>query len=156
VIGKLSEYLSEKTIKLNVDCKDWEDAVRSAGQLLFEAGAVESSYLDGMVKYIKRYGPYVVLLPGFALAHARPEDGAKRVAMSLITLKNPVCFGHENNDPVYVVMGLSATANEKHVQALADICDMLKDPNILNKIREAVTIEEIKEILSENYCEEVK
>lgn len=137
MLGKLTQYLNEKTIRTQVECHDWEEAVREAGNILFENGGVESSYIEGMLKYIKKYGPYIVLMPGFALAHARPEDGAKKVAMSLITLKNPVKFGHEDYDPVYVVMGLSAPAAERHVEVLANICNILKEEEILEVIKSA-------------------
>jgi Phosphotransferase system mannitol/fructose-specific IIA domain (Ntr-type) len=142
----LTQYLNVKTIRTHVECQDWEEAVREAGNILLENGGVESSYIDGMVKYIKMYGPYMVLMPGFALAHARPEDGAKQVAMSMITLKNPVKFGHEDYDPVYVVMGLSAPAAERHLEALADICNILKEEKILELIRGARDASDIMKV----------
>lgn len=91
---KFSEYLNKKTIKIKVECSTWEQVVREAGAILLENDKIEESYIDGMLKYIYKYGPYVVLMPGFALAHARPEDGVLEVGMSLITLKEPVKFGH--------------------------------------------------------------
>lgn len=146
---KLSQYLNEKTIRIQIECEDWEEAVREAGKILLENGSVESCYLDGMVKYIKEFGPYVVLLPGFALAHARPDDGAKKVGMSLITLKSPVEFGHEEYDPVYVVMGLCATASERHVEVLADICNILKEEKILEVIKSARDVEDIIKVFDD-------
>jgi len=148
LLGNLTKYLNEKTIRTQVECQDWEEAVRKVGNILFENGDVESSYIDGMIKYVKKYGPYIVLMPGFALAHARPEDGAKNVAMCMITLKTPVKFGHENYDPVYVVMGLSAPAKERHVEALADICNILKEEKILDVIKCAQAANDIMKIFN--------
>jgi len=34
----LATYLTADVIQLNVEVKDWEEAVRAGGQLLFEAG----------------------------------------------------------------------------------------------------------------------
>lgn len=147
---KFSEYLNETTIKIKVQCNSWEQAIKEAGKILLENDKIEKSYIDGMLKYIDKYGPYVVLLPGFALAHARPEDGAKDVGMSLITLKEPVYFGHEDNDPVRVVMGLCAKKSDGHVGVLADICNVFKDENVLDKIYRAESVEEIVRIFQCN------
>lgn len=144
------KYLNKNTIKLNVDCKNWEHAVKEAGKILYKNGSIEKSYIDGMVKYIKKYGPYVVLIPGFALAHARPEDGAKEVGMSLITLKEPVDFGHKDNDPVKVVIGFCATKSDGHIQALADLCGMFNQENVLDKIYNAKSVDEVLEVFRRN------
>lgn len=146
MLGKLTQYLNEKTIRTQVDCQDWEEAVRKVGNILMENGAIESSYIDGMLKYVKKYGPYIVLMPGFALAHARPEDGAKKVAMCMITLKTPIKFGHKDYDPVSVVMGLSAPAKEGHIEVLADICNILNKENILEMIKSAQDANDIMKI----------
>ena len=76
----LRNLLTEKTIQLNVEAKNWEQAVRMGGQLLIDNGFVESRYVDAMVKAVKEMGPYIVIAPGIAMPHARPEEGVKRFA----------------------------------------------------------------------------
>lgn len=147
-MNSLSTYLKKETIRLNISCQSWEEAVRAVGELLCQNGIVESSYIDAMVNNVKKFGPYIVLLPGFALAHARCEDGAKKVGMSLVTLKEPVKFGHEDNDPVSVVVGIASTADEKHVQFLAEICDVIKDEEKLKKVMLSSDIDEVISIFT--------
>ena len=111
----------------NVEAENWEDAVRAAGYLLLENGAVEKRFVDAMVETVKRNGPYIVISKGLAIPHARPEDGAKKVAISVITLKNPVPFEHKKNDPVKLVIALSSIDNKSHTELLAHIAKILSD-----------------------------
>jgi len=46
-----------------------------AGAFLVDTDAVFPSYVDAMVRAVEELGPYMVVAPGIALAHARPEDG---------------------------------------------------------------------------------
>lgn len=117
----LSELVNPKRIHVGYRAVDWEDAVREAGRLLVETGCAKHQYVDAMVQTVNDLGPYIVLAKGLALPHARPEAGAKKVAMSLVILEKSVDFGNKNNDPVKVVFGLCAIDNSTHVQALADL-----------------------------------
>ena len=49
-------------------------------------GTIEERYIDGMIETVKNLGPYIVIAPGVALPHARPEDGVIEPSMSLVTL----------------------------------------------------------------------
>ncbi|MDI6600864.1 MAG: BglG family transcription antiterminator [Thermoanaerobacteraceae bacterium] len=126
----LKDLLTEKTIKLNVEVDNWEEAVREGGQLLVNAGKIEPGYIDAMVRTVKQLGPYIVIAPGIAMPHARPEDGAKEVGMSLITLKNPVNFGHQQNDPVKIVVCLCAVDNNSHIKALSQLMQFFSNEDV--------------------------
>lgn len=123
----LKDLLTEKTIKLNVEVKDWEEAVRIGGELLEKDGAIEHRYIDAMINSVKEIGPYIVIAPGIAMPHARPEAGAKKIGMSLITLKNPVNFGNKENDPVKIVVCLCAVDHSAHLKALSELVELLGD-----------------------------
>ena len=84
---------------------------------------------------------------GIALPHARPEDGIKRMCLSLITLKEPVKFGHPQNDPVDFVIALGAVDNKSHVKALGQLAEMLGDQENLKAMRSAQTKEDVLKII---------
>jgi mannitol operon transcriptional antiterminator len=130
----LSDYLTEKTIALNVAVKDWQEAIRAAGQLLVETGGVEPRYVEGMIRTAEELGPYIVIAPGIALPHARPEEGVIKNCFSLITLSSPVDFGNEDNDPVLVVIAFGATDQESHVEALAELARAIAKDGFLEKV----------------------
>jgi mannitol/fructose-specific phosphotransferase system IIA component (Ntr-type) len=139
----LEAYLTADVIKLNLEVEDWEGAVRAGGQLLLEANKCTPAYIDAMVCTVKEMGPYMVLAPGLALAHARPEDGVKDVGLSLVTLKTPVNFGSAANDPVELVISFCAVNRESHVDVLKELALFLRDEDHQHLLREARTIDEV-------------
>lgn len=97
----------------------WRDAIVQACRPLVEAAAVEPRYVDACLALVEEHGPYIVLAPGIALAHARPEDGAVRLGLTVTVLSEPVAFGHETNDPVDLVFAFACPDREQHVGLLA-------------------------------------
>lgn len=97
---------------------DWEDGVRRACAILVGLGTADDSYADACVASLHAGGPYIVLAKGLALAHARPEQGAKAVGLSLVRLEEPVAFGHPTNDPVDLVFAFSTPDDGGHLVLL--------------------------------------
>ena len=98
----LENILNESHIRIREEARDWEGAIRRAGEVLVQAGSIKPGYIDKMIRSVKELGPYIVIMPGFALAHAAPCEDVIKSDIALITLKNPVCF-ESPNDPVSVV-----------------------------------------------------
>ena len=121
----LSDYLSTQMIRLQVEVADWRGAVRAGGDLLIAAGVCEPGYVEAMVRAVEQMGPYMVLAPGIALAHARPEDGVLKVGMSIVTLASPVDFGSETNDPVHLVIAFGAVDKNGHIGLLQELAKFL-------------------------------
>jgi len=144
----LKDLLTEKTIKLNVDAKNWEEAVRIGGDILVKNGFVEPRYVDAMVRNVKEIGPYIVIAPGIAMPHARPEDGVKQVCMSLITLKKSVEFGHSKNNPVSVVVCFGAIDNSTHLKALSQLVELLGSMRIVDKIKNVRTVDKVLALIN--------
>ena len=115
---------------------DWRAAVRLACGLLEEQTAVTSTYVERCIAMVEEHGPYIVLAPGIALAHARPEDGVTRLGVSVATLAEPVRFGHEDNDPVDVVFAFGSPDKEQHVGLLSTLARHLH-AGLADRLREA-------------------
>ena len=122
----LSDLLDEGLIRLGVEASDWEDAVRKAAQPLVDLEMVTEGYVDDIVRGVNVLGPYIVIAPHVALPHARPESGALRPALGVVTLASPVSFGSAENDPVRFLFPLSATDNDGHLGALQALVEMLR------------------------------
>lgn len=131
----LLDYLDEALIELQVVAESWEGAIRACGQLLIDAGICEPRYVEAMVNAVNRMGPYMVLAPGIALAHARPEDGMLKVGMSIINLAKAVEFGSAANDPVFLVIAFGGIDNHSHVGMLQELAKFLmnEDNQVLLK-----------------------
>ncbi len=123
----LSQLLVRDAIAIDAPAGDWRDAVRLSGARLTAAGSTDPAYTDEMIATVEQLGPYIVIAPGIALAHSRPSPAVHRTGMSLVTLAEPVAFGHRENDPVRLVIGLAAPDDEGHVTALATLAEFLAD-----------------------------
>lgn len=143
----LADLITEDTIKLDAEVSDWKEAIREAGQLLVKSGGVEPRYIDAMIRTAEELGPYIVIAPGIALPHARPEEGARRVSMCFVTLKPPIEFGNEDYDPVRLVIAFSAIDNKSHIQALAVLTRLLQHQEKVRAIIEARRKDEILELV---------
>jgi len=127
VAGPLSDLLPPAAVRIGAAAGDWREAVRIAGDALVASGATRDGYTDEMIRTVESLGPYIVIAPGVALAHARPSPAVLRAGISLVTLATPVPFGHRQNDPVRLVIGLAAPDDEGHVNALATLAEFLSD-----------------------------
>lgn len=139
----LENYLTKDVIQVNVDAKNWEEAVRTGGELLVNAHKCQPEYVDAMVRTVRELGPYMVLAPGLALAHARPEDGTLAVGLSLITLAEPVEFGSKVNDPVKIVISFCAVDKEGHVDVLKALAEFLRVEENQTALKNAATVDEL-------------
>ena len=145
----LGDLLTKQTISVIEDIDSWEDAVKEAGKLLQVAGTIEPSYTEAMLQSIYKHGPYIVIAPGIALLHARPEDGVKEVCMSLQIVKNGVKFGHKDRDPVDLVFAFGAMDTQSHLLALSQLMNLFNNESLLQKLRKSSTIEEALEVIQQ-------
>jgi mannitol/fructose-specific phosphotransferase system IIA component (Ntr-type) len=139
--------LTADRIALRVAVRDWREAVRHAGELLVESGAVEPRYVEAMIEMVEEIGPYIVIAPGVALPHARPDQGVRRSCMSMVTLDPAVNFGNEHNDPVTLVVAFGAPADEGHIEALRDLARLLEDEDRLEHLKSASSVDEVLHVV---------
>jgi PTS system ascorbate-specific IIA component len=125
---------SEKQFLHNVSVKDWEEAIIVAGNLLVDNGYAKPEYIDGMLKLAEELGPYIVITPGIAIPHARPEDGAEKVGYAVVKLDPPIDFGNPDNDPVHLVIGFCSPKADSHIDLLTSIARILEKNNLLERI----------------------
>jgi len=143
-----NHFLNNDTVRVGIAVSSWQDAVSVIGEVMFAAGLVEKRYITAMKNTIQELGPYSVIAPGIAMPHARPEDGVLKPGFALITLAKPVEFGNVDNDPVDIVIAFGANDKEKHIQALAAIANLLGDEEVVEKIRNAKTIQQLLKAIS--------
>ena len=115
----LIEFLQAKKIIITKEKFSWQEAVRYAGKVLQDAGSIEKRYLDTVISQLQYYGPFMFVAPGLILIHAKPEDGANRLDVSMTIFKNPVVFS-----PFYqakVAITLATEVREKHLRIIKEI-----------------------------------
>lgn len=143
----LKEILTPDLIELHYPAKNRDEAVRKSGELLVHSGLATNNYVDGMIENVEINGTYIVIAPGIAMPHARPEEGALDVGFSIVSLKEPVVFGHPKNDPVKIVIGLCAIDHQTHLKALAELVEILSHEENVACFANATSKTEIMDII---------
>ena len=106
---KLRDSLVENnSILLQADASTWQEAVKLSVDLLVKADVVEPRYYQAILDGVAQHGPYFVIAPGLAMPHGRPEEGVKKTGFALVTLRKPLAFNHEDNDPVDILITMTA------------------------------------------------
>ncbi|MFF3490440.1 PTS sugar transporter subunit IIA [Streptomyces sp. NPDC002795] len=146
-MSELSDLIPVEAIRLDVAAPDWQSAVRTAGDLLVSTDVSTDTYTEEMLRNVQENGPYIVIAPGFAFAHARPSPAVLRTGMSWVRLSTPVSFGHETNDPVHLVVALAAEDAGAHTQAMGALARLLADPDTSAALDRAPTPEALRQIL---------
>jgi PTS system ascorbate-specific IIA component len=139
--------LPDEAIDLQVRAVDWRDAVRLVGRGLARSGAARQSYADEMIRMIDEHGPYVVVAPGLALAHARPGPDVLRTGLAVATLAEAVEFGHPHNDPVRVIVGLAVATAREHLAAVAAVANVFNDTSAVDELARATSSTEVRRII---------
>ncbi|GHU38205.1 transcription antiterminator BglG [Bacilli bacterium] len=147
----LSELLTPDKIRFNHEtpAPTWQEAIRLAGAPLVENDAIEPRYLDAMIQKVLDFGPFIHLGFGIALPHARPEDGVKNLAMSLLKFSEPVYLLDDEKHPIRIFICLAAVDNDTHLRALSSLTKILTDKTAVQRLLEAETTEEIVTLIQE-------
>ena len=129
----MSEVIEARNIKLNVDASDWRDSMIKSGQLLVDSDYITKDYIDLTIKCVEENGPYIVIIPGLALSHSRPDVSVKKTGLSLITLSKPVCFNCDN-DPADIVLICRNFSPWLNLSQMKRTLNSLKTQNQLRKL----------------------
>lgn len=149
----MSKVIEAENIQLNVKADDWKDSMIKSGNLLVESGYITKDYIDLTIQCVEENGPYIVITPGLALSHSRPDVSVKKTGLSLITLSEPVCFNSEN-DPVDIVLTLAATDDTSHLEKLQGMAEFISEEDNLEFLRKAESPKEAAKAINEFEPEE--
>jgi len=139
--------ISKENIRVQASASDWKDAVRQAGELLISAGSSTQEYTEAMIAAVEELGPYIVILPGLAIAHAASGTGVLKNDCALITLKDGVMFGSPK-DPVFIILCLCCTDTKSHQDTLKNIAKQMLNETVLGGIRAAASVDEVLSCLT--------
>lgn len=126
-------------LQFGIQAIDRDGVVDAVGDMLTRLGYATPDYTAAIHENLRVNGPYLVIAPGLALLHARPEGGALAPGLVLATLAEPVSFGHSTNDPVHVALGLTAVDAEGHLDALVAIANTFSQPGAVMAVAGATS-----------------
>lgn len=152
----IQDVLSDDNILFEKGDFTWQEAIQQVAKPLLRKKNITEDYVQAMIEDVKKYGPYIVIGPHLALAHARPEDGANQLGLSLAIFQKPVSFGHEFNDPVKVIFCLSAVDSYSHLNIMKSLVSLIRKEDNIKKLADASNIQMVKKILFTDDSEEEK
>lgn len=143
----LTTWLHDATIRLQESVEAWPQALEIAARPLLTAGIITPDYVTAIMTQHRKLGPYYVLAPGLAMPHARPEEGAQGLGLSLLKLHRGVAFGSEDGDPVDVIVMLAAPDKHSHIEMISALAELFSSEKDMEKLHQAKSMEEIKKII---------
>lgn len=147
-MSELLAAFGEDSLLIRENVSDRELAITIAGELLVNSGKVEPSYVQSMLDAVAKFGPYIVIAPGIALAHGKPGDDVIDTGLSLLVLKTPINFEHQQNDPVSLVFGLAARDHESHISIMASLAEVLSDQAKVDSLLRSKDSDQIRDLLA--------
>lgn len=149
----ISDLLKQEMIQIKDKVDSWQEAIRVASSPLLDIQAIEPRYIDAMITNIEKLGSYVVLAPNVAIPHARPEEGVKKLGMSLLKLHEPISFSPEDPDKnVHLIFVLAAVDNHSHLKALSQLTELLEEEENIDQMIEMTATESFLELI-QSYSE---
>lgn len=146
---KLRDSLVQNhSVRLQAEASTWQEAVGIGVDLLVKAGVVEPRYYQAILDGVARFGPYFVIAPGLAMPHGRPEEGVKQTGFALVTLKTPLIFNHEDNDPVDILITLAAVDAHAHQEiGIMQIVTLFEDEENFDRLRACRSEQEVLDLI---------
>lgn len=144
----LKKWIYDTTIILQYSVESWPQALELCAKPLLNLQVIAPEYVTAIIEQHHRLGPYYVLAPGLAMPHARPEEGAKGLGLSLLKLKQGVSFGAGEFDPVDVIVMLAAPDKHSHIEMISALAELFSSDEDMAELHRANTLEEIKTIIN--------
>lgn len=141
------EFVEKKHYSFHEGFDDWRDAVRAACAPLLADGTIEKEYPEIIIEKVEELGPYIVIAPNICIPHAERGRGVNDTAMCFMKTEKPVSFDPDDPDKdarIFVV--LAATDDEVHLNNLMALSETLSDEDIVAKVLEAKTPEDLLKI----------
>lgn len=142
----LTSYFALGSIVLQDASPSFEAAVSQSVSLLVGSGQAQAGYVDEVLESLGALGPYFVIAPGLALAHAKPSAAALEPGMALLKLTEPVRSGSAN-DPVSLVFSMCSPNASDHLEMLGDFGELMSTEKVMNSLLNASAQSVIEEIL---------
>lgn len=142
----LGKAFGPNSIALTSEQLSFQEAVERAVGLLELDNRVSSSYRLEVLASLEKLGPYFVVAPGIALAHAAPSESVREIGFSLLHLGAGVRSG-SNNDPVRLLFAFCTPNPDDHIELLGEFANFVSEPGKVNLLLNASAESVIRSLL---------
>ena len=131
------EFLNAEDVLFGQRYDSLQEAIRGAGSILEKKKYILPAYIDAMLALIEEFGPYIVIMPHIALAHARPEGRVVENSVSLVTCMEGIESGNKPNDPVFALFAIAAKTDKEFLGLFRDVAEFLVAPGNVERLLKA-------------------
>ncbi|WP_027120208.1 PTS sugar transporter subunit IIA [[Mycoplasma] testudinis] len=142
--------MKKKLIEIVNNTLDWKDAIKKGVNLLVKDEACDETYAEAIFESTKKHGPYYVIAPLLALAHAEAGIGVKQVGLSLVLFKEPIMFSSDEKHKVNLLFTLCTTTPDDHIETLQKFATVFaNNPNLTKELIACNSVDDLYEKLKE-------
>jgi PTS system mannitol-specific IIA component len=140
----MSDVLTMSQVKVPGTARSKDEAIREAGEILVDAGAVDPEYIDAMYDRERSVSTYMGNF--LAIPHGTNEskDSIKRSALSVIKYEQPIDW---DGNEVRFALGIAGYQGG-HMDILSKIAILFSDMDEVDKLLAAKSAEEVFELLN--------
>ena len=142
----LANSFGPNSIALTSEQLQFEAAVTQAVELLVQDGRATETYVREVVQSLRELGPYFVVAPGIAIAHARPSQAVLEVGFSLLHSSLGVQSGSQN-DPVHLLFAFCSPDANSHIELLGQFAESISVPGKVELLKNASAESVIRSLL---------
>lgn len=144
----LREIVEKKRCNFIESADGWEDSIRQSCKPLEADGTVTEGYAQEIIECVKRFGPYIAIMPGFALPHSAENSACARgTAISFMKVEKPVsfCEGDPDKDAA-VFFTLASVDSDQHLKNMSRLFTMLMDEDLCAGLLKARSEDDLLEL----------
>jgi PTS system mannitol-specific IIA component len=144
-LDELQVLLPLSSIVIDAKVTGRDDAIRRAGTLLVDAGAVDPDYIDQMLERERVVSTYVG--DGIAMPHGTltAKVDVMSEGLSVLVLAEQVDWAGQ---PVTLVIGIAAHGR-RYITLLSQLATALLDDGRATSLREATTADQVRVLLAD-------
>lgn len=141
----LKDIVDNKHYRFIDKAANWKDSIRQCCIPLEESGVVTSAYADEIIACVEKHGPYIVLMPNFALPHSMENSaGAKDTAIGFMKVEQPVEFDPDDRDKDATVFFTLASVNsDQHLANMRQLFKMLTNEELCSDLLQVKSPEDL-------------
>ncbi len=141
----IKEIVEKNRVCFHQKFDTWEEAITASCQPLIKDKTIEQEYINSIIECVKKYGPYIVLIPDVAMPHSQEgAAGVNDTAISFMKVEEPVHFEEGNPEKDARIFFVLASVNHNiHLQNMEKLATLLMNEEIVAELLQAQNTEEL-------------
>lgn len=141
----LRDFVEKNHCKFVAEAPNWEEAIRMSCETLEADGTVEANYKEDIINCVKKYGPYIVIMPNVAMPHSQEgAAGVHKTTIGFMKLEKPVSFEPGNPDlDARLFFTLASCNSDQHLENMTKLSELLMNEEVVAELLKAEKPEDL-------------